>query len=141
MSTALSGTSYELILKEHETTKDGRAVWLALIANHGGEERWEKSYAQLLKGLSRSWKSSATVTLATHIGNLKIIFDRMDLACKYTSHTPLTQHKKVLHLLDSPDNNDPDVKATIANIWADLPGVGSDFQTCCSLLIPVNRSR
>ncbi len=138
MITALSGTSYESILKEHATTKDGCAIWLALIANHGGEERWEKSYAQFLKGLSRSWKSFATVTLGTHIGNLKIIFDPMDLACKYTSHTPLTQREKVLHLLDSLDNNDPDVIATIANIWADLPGVGSDFQACCSLLIPVD---
>ena len=34
---------------EQEKTSDGRAVWLALTANHGGKERWEQCYAKLLK--------------------------------------------------------------------------------------------
>ncbi len=139
METALKGTKFASILTEYEKTKDGRAVWLALMKYHGGEERWEKSYTTLNKALSSPpWKSSADVTLETRIGLFKLIFDRMELACEYTSHTPFTEREKVPKLLDSLDNNDADLKASIAQICADLPGLGSDFQACCSLLIPVD---
>ena len=36
MQAASSGTKYA---KEQEKTSDGRAVWLALTANHSGKER------------------------------------------------------------------------------------------------------
>ena len=59
----------------------------------------------------------------------------MELCCDYTSHTPFSEREKVLKLLDSLDNNDADLTASIAQIRADLPGLGSNFQRCCSLLI------
>ena len=53
--------------------------------------------------LARKQKSSADVTLETHVGAMNDIFERMDLACVYVTHLQL-------------DNNDAD------QIWADLPG-------------------
>ena len=52
METALKGTKFASILTDFEKTKDGRAIWLALMKYHGGEERWEKSCATLNKALS-----------------------------------------------------------------------------------------
>ena len=39
LETALKGTKFASILTDFEKTKDGRAVWLALMKNHGGKER------------------------------------------------------------------------------------------------------
>ena len=76
--------------------------------------------------------------METHIGLFKLIFDCIELACEYTSHTPFTQCEKVLKLLDSLDDNDANLTASLAQICADLPGKGSDFQACCSLLTPAD---
>ena len=46
---SISNEQWMSIAKEQEKTSDGRAVWLALTANHGGEERWEQCYAKLFK--------------------------------------------------------------------------------------------
>ena len=135
MREALTGTKWSSILKQHEKSKDGRAVWMALIRNHGGEERWEQSYEKLVKALTRKWKSSADITLESHVGTLKTIFERMDLACEYTSHTPLTEREKVLKLLDSIDNNDAMLTAHIANVNGDHAGKGSNFESCVSHLL------
>ena len=51
-------------------------------------------------------KSSEDITLESHVGDLRTIFESMDLACEHTSHTPLTDREKVLKLLDSLENND-----------------------------------
>ena len=53
------------------------------------------------------------------------IFERMHLACEYVTHLSL-------------DNIDANLKVMIAQIWADCPGIGFDFQACCSLIVSVN---
>ena len=69
--------------------------------------------------LARKWKNSVDVTLETNVGAMNNIFERMDLACEYVTHTSL-------------DNNNAN------QIWADLLGKGFDFQACCSLIVLVN---
>lgn len=75
--------------------------------------------------LARKWKSSTDVTLETQVGAMNNIFERMHLACEYVTHLSL-------------DNIDANLKVMIAQIWADCPGIGFDFQACCSLIVSVN---
>ena len=45
---SISNEQWMSIAKEREKTSDGRAVWLALTANHGGEEKMRAILCQAL---------------------------------------------------------------------------------------------
>lgn len=133
---AFKGTKYLSILKDFEKTSDGRGVWMQFIKNHGDESRWDQSYAKLESVLARKWKSLGDMTLVDHVGTLQKIFERMNLACEHTCHTPLTDREKVMRLLDSIENSDQMLTtAHIANINGDLSGKGSNFQDTVSHLL------
>ena len=121
---SISNEQWMSISKEKEKTSDSHAVWLALTANHGGEIRWEQCYAKLSKISSQIVKFRRYPE--THVGAMNNILKRLDLVCEYVTHFLL-------------DNNNTNLKAMIAQIWADLPGLlGCDFQACCSLIVPVD---
>ena len=67
---SISNEQWMSIAKEQEKTSDGRAVWLALTANHGGKERWEQCYAKLFKISSQIEKFRRYPE--THVGAMYI---------------------------------------------------------------------
>lgn len=100
LNKSFKGTKHSSIVKDLEKTRDWQVIWLQSIRNHGCDSRWEQSYENLMKALTRKWKSLGDITSESHVGTLCTIFENTDLAWKYTSHTSLTEREKVLKILE-----------------------------------------
>ena len=138
LTKALENTKHSSVLVPFRKEKDGRGVWLQILADNGGEARWEQYYNNMAKALARKWYSTGAITLTSHVGSLRKIYERQDLCCEHTCHTKATEREKVLCLLNTIDSQDALLMAHIANVNADKSGMKASFNDAAAHLCEVD---
>ena len=75
---ALRTTAYSSTLGGFKRTKDGRGVWMALLSQHVGRDKWEgeaEKQGKFIRGFK--WKSTGNMTLESFVNKHRIAHTRI----------------------------------------------------------------
>ena len=124
---AVAGKSMESTIKIYSRHKDGRASFLALIANHAGDTKYcaiVKARNNLLHNIKWNGKN---YPLEQHVSNHRTaIYNLRDSATHIGNAVPNTP-QRVEFLLESINSQDNALQAAMGNICANTNGLKRDF--------------
>ena len=128
ITNTISGTSVDSTIKPYSRRKDGRAVSIALIANHAGDTKYldiVKYRSNLLQNIN--WNRS-NYPLEQHVYNhLTTINNIHDCATHIGNAVPKTP-QRVEILLEYITSQDNTLQSSMRNILANMNGIRSDFE-------------
>ena len=139
---ALRTTVYSSTLSGFKRTKDGRAVWLAIIAQHVGRDKWESEAEKQGKFIRTfRWKSTTNMTLESFVNKHRIAHTRMICCAQNIQLQTMTERERVGHLLDGIHTSDQGLQAAMAQVKADDVGKRSNFEEAAAYLIPFDPTK
>ena len=142
---ALRTTAYSSTMSGFKRTKDGRGVWLAILSQHVGRDKWE-SEAEKQGRFIRSfkWKGTSNMTLESFVNKHRIAHTRMVRCSQNITLQTMTERERVGHLLDGIHTSDQALQAAIAQVKADdtdPTGKRSNFEDAAAYLIPFDPTK
>ena len=137
---ATRSTVYSASLKPFQRMKDGRAAYLALIAQHAGDDKWEKELKEqesLMK--SRVWKGNSNFSLERFIDQHRAAHISMQQCAEHVPFQLPDEHTRVRYLMDGIQCNDAELQAALAAIRMDTVGPNAkrnNFENAAAFLLP-----
>ena len=146
---ALRTTQYSSTLAGFKRAKDRCGVWLAILSQHVGRDKWEKEFKRHRDFIGTfKWKGTTNMTLESFVNKHRIAHTRMIRCAQNIQVQTFEERERVNYVLEGISSNDPDLQAAIASIKADAPGDGSgkqdNFEDAVSFIIlfdPVSKKR
>jgi len=141
ISKAVAGTSVESTIKSFSRQKDGRAAYLALVANHAGDEKYRaivKARMNLLQNIKWNGRS---FPLEQHVSNHRTAVDDLNDCAQHIHNAVPNMSQRVEYLLESISCQDSSLQAAMGNIRADTNNMRSNFETAASHIIEVDPYR
>ena len=141
ISKAVAGTSVESTIKSFSRQKDGRAAYLALVANHAGDGKYRaivKARMNLLQNIKWNGRS---FPLEQHVSNHRTAVDDLNDCAQHIQNAVPNMSQRVEYLLESISSQDSSLQAAMGNIRADTNNMRSNFETAASHIIEVDPYR
>lgn len=135
---ATRGTAYSSTVKSFSRRRDGRAAWLAVVSNHAGIDKWEILQTENMKWLMNTPWTGTSYSLEKFCNQHRSRFVNLEEASNHVDFQLPTEHTRVGYLIDNITNNDPDLRAGIANIRQNVNQTRSDFEASVSVLLQVD---
>ena len=134
---ACKGTSCESTVKA-TARSDGRAAYFALLDHHAGDEKYKSISKNLLHKL-QTWKwNGRSSSMERHVSTHRQCYEELlNYKSKVNVMVP-EEEQRVTYLLDSIDNGDGNVTATIGLIKGDLNGMSTSFEKAAAAQIDVD---
>ena len=137
---ATRGTKYSASIQPFKRGLDGRGAYLAIVANHLGNDKWtielDKHYAILSASV---WKGTGNVTLETFIATHRKSYECMASAALHVDYQLPNELTRVRYLLTGILCADPKLQAAMsrAETDADINGNFEATAACIVLKDPV----
>lgn len=138
---ATRGTSVESTVKAFSRRKDGRAAFLALIANHAGDTKYRSILKKRMNLLQSIKWNGRSYPLETHVSNHRQAVDDLRECSDHITVSVPDQSQRVEYLIDSIACNDNTLQAAIGLIRANTNNMRNDFESAASALIEVDPYR
>lgn len=139
LEVATRGTNKAATIKPYSRTKDGRAAYLALIAQHAGKDRWQTLVQQNESILHDvKWKGNTSYTLDKHCQSHRNAYSNIHAASTHVDCTVPNEFTRVNYLLASIENSDPSLQAALASVRQnDTPdGPKYSFELAVEKILP-----
>ena len=133
------GTKYTASIAPFKRAKDGRGAFLALKAQHCGAAMWESEIKTQLDFLmNRKFTGGSSTTLATFLSMHRTAFTQLQRCHEMVPCQIPDDRARVGYLIDNIDCDDHDVRAALAAIKLQDPGMRTDFEQAVAFLLPVD---
>lgn len=114
---ATRSTNKAATIKPFQRTKDSRAAYLALIAQHASKDQWHALIQQHNKILHNvKWKGNMNYFLDKHCQQQRNSFAQIVHAAEHVPYEVPNDHTRVTYLFKSIENSDPGLQAAIARV-------------------------
>jgi len=132
-------TVYAASLKPFQRARDGRAAWLALVAQYAGVDKWEaelKRQEDIMH--TRKWKGQNNFPLEGFVSQHRSAYVSMQACATHVQYQLPTQHSRVGYLLNAIENGDAGLQAAMASVRTDNGpgGARNDFEQAVSAILP-----
>ena len=136
---ALRGSAVTPSIAQFRKTRDGRAAYLAVLAQHAGRNVYDKLHREAEDKLqNRKWNGAASITLSQHMDMHRSAWIQLNDCAE---HIPLEipqGRSRVTMLLKSLDGCvDPGVLAALAAVRQDEADKRVNFENAVAYLAPV----
>ena len=134
---ATRDTKFSTTIKSFK--KDGRGAYMALIAQHAGDDKWQDI---LRKGLhilhSQKWNGQSNYSLEKHCQAHRSAYNSIVEAAMHIPYEVPNEHSRVSFLLESLNCKDPELLAATAFIKQnhDLQGPRFHFEAAVACILP-----
>lgn len=135
------GTAYAASIKPYQRGKNGRGAFLALKAQHAGDDKWSSELTKQDNVLhNQKWKGQGNYTLEKHCGVHRNAFVQMEAASTHVPYQLPNGYTRVGFLLDSIECSDAELQAAMASIKRDKTtgGLREDFEQAVATLLPAD---
>ena len=136
LSKSLSGTAAMASITKHQTRRNGRGAYLALITHHLGSAKWEKM-VELAESVlnTRVWNGkNARYPLGIHIARHREAFNDMERASDHISFNPPNETSRVRYLMTSIQTQDATLCSCKTAIQADT-AKKNDFELAADFIL------
>ena len=138
IESALRGTALSPSIAQYRKTRDGRAAFLALKAQHAGRDVWDRIQRDAENKLQNlKWTGTTSMTLQGHMAMHRREFCSL-LDC--SGHIPVdvpNGRQRVTWLMNSITSLDPGILAALASIRQDEADKRVNFESAVAFLAPV----
>ena len=134
---ATRGTIYAATIKPYARTKNGRAAWFAITNSHAGDDKWEAIEKEKTKFLINTKWNGRQYGLDKFTNLHRSAYVALEEAALHVQFQLPNEHSRVGYLLENIVNTDPDLRAALASIRADVNGMRSDFEKAVAFMLPV----
>jgi len=134
---ATRGTIYAPTIKLFARTKDGWAAWQAILSSHAGSDKWEQLQKDRMKFLMTFKWNGKTYSLKKYTGLHRSAYSALRDARQHVDFQLPNQQSRVTYLLDNIINNDPDLRAALASIRANMNNMRENFEDAVTFLLPL----
>ena len=134
---ATRGTIYAPTIKPYARTKDGRKAWQAIVSSHAGTDKWEQIMKDRLKFLMATKWNGKTYSLEKFTGLHRSAYGALEEASQHVNFQLPTEHSRVTYLLDNITNTDPDLRAALASVRANINNMRDNFELAVGFILPV----
>ena len=136
---ATRSTHYAASIKPFQRQKDGRAAWLAIVAQYAGKDKWEaelKKQEQVVH--TTVWKGQNNFTLESFVSQHRNAYVMMQSCAEHVTFQLPTGHSRVGYLLEGIQCSDATLQAGIASVKQDTAadGMRNDFEKAAAHLLP-----
>ena len=138
IATAVAGTSVETTIKSFSRAKDGRAAFLALIANHAGDIKYRSIVKSRMNMLTNVKWNGRSYPLETHISNHRSAVDDLRDCSTHVQNQVPNVAQRVEYLLDSISCQDSALQAAIGNIRANSNDLRTNFESAAAHMMEVD---
>ena len=135
---AVRGTSVESTIKSFARTKNGRAAYLALIANHAGDTKYRSIMKKRMNLLQNIKWNGRSYPLESHVSNHRQAVDDLKECSRHITVSAPDPSQRVEYLIDSIACSDNTLQAVIGLVRANTNNMRSDFELASSTLIEVD---
>ena len=135
---ATRNTVYSSTVRAFARRRDGRGAWKAIVSNHAGADKWELLHKENMKWLLNTKWTGRNYSLEKFCNQHRTRFVNLEEAQNHVDFQLPTEHTRVGYLIDNLENNDPDLRAAIANIRQNVNDTRSDFEASVAVLLPVD---
>ena len=139
ISKAVAGTSVESTIKSFSQHEDGRAAFLALIANHSGDTKYRaivKARNNLLQNIKFNGRP---YPLEQKVSNYLTSVDNLNECYLHIGNAVPNVPQRVEYLLESISSQDNALQAAMGNIHANTNGLCGNFEAASIHLIEVDQ--
>lgn len=138
---ALRTTVYASTMSGFKRTKNGRGVWLAILAQHVGRDKWESEATKQGNFIrTYKWKPTSNMTLESFVNKHRVAHTRMLRCADNIALQTMSERERVGHILEGISTSDQGLQAAIAQVRADDPAAGggkrNNFEEAATYLIP-----
>ena len=134
---ATSGTIYAPTIKPYGRTNNGREAWKAIISSHAGDDKWEKIQRDRLNFIMNVKWNGRTYSLEKFTGLHRSAYTALEEAALHVNFQLPNERSRVGYLLENITNSDPDLRAALASIRANVNNMRSSFEASIKFLLPV----
>ena len=141
---ATRGTIYAPTVKPYAKNKDGRSAWNAIISSHAGQDKWEALVKDRMRFIMQTKWNGKTYSLEKFTGLHRSAYVSLESASEHVDFQLPSEHSRVGFILDNVTNSDPDLRAALASVRANVNNMRSDFEATVTFILPVcpySRSR
>ena len=135
---ASRGTSVESTVKTFARLKNGRGAFLALIANHAGDQKYRAILKKRQHMLQNVKWNGRSFPLETHISNQRQAIDDMNECASHITVSVPDQSQRVELLIDSINCADSTLQAAIGLVRANTNNMRQDFELAATSMIEVD---
>ena len=135
---ATRNTSIESTVKAFARKKDGRAAFLAIVANHAGETKYRAIHKKRYNLLTNIKWNGRSYPLETHVSNHRQAVDDIKECSNHITVVVPDQSQRVEYLIDSIVCSDNTLQASLGLVRANTNKMRSDFELAASTLIEVD---
>ena len=134
---ATRGTIYAATIKPFARTKNGRSAWLAIKNSHAGNDKWEAIEKEKSKFMLNTKWNGRQYGLDKFTNLHRSAYVALEEAAIHVDFQLPNEHTRVGYLLDNITNSDPDLRAALASIRADVNSMRGDFEKAVAFMLPV----
>ena len=138
---ATRDTSVASTVKAFSRTKNGREAYLALIANHAGDEKYRAITKKRVNFLQNTKWTGRQSPLETHVSLHRSAHDDLRECNNHITVNVPDASQRVEYLIDSISCADSTLQASIGLIRANTNNMRNDFESAASSLIEVDPYR
>ena len=131
----------ESTVKAFVRKKDGRAAYVAVIANHSGDTKYRAIHKKRLNLLTTIKWNGRSYPLESHVSNYRQAVDDIKECKEHITVAVPDDAQPVEYLIDSINCSDNTLQATIGIIRANTNNSRNDFEVAASSLIEVDPYR
>ena len=132
---ATRGTKYSASIQPFKRGLDGRGAYLAIVANHLGNDKWtielDKHYAILSASV---WKGTGNVTLETFIATHRKSYECMASAALHVDYQLPNELTRVRYLLTGILCADPKLQAAMSRAETDAD-INGNFEATAACIV------
>ena len=141
LEVATRGTNYSDSIKPFTMARDGRAAFLAIVAQYAGKDKWDaeiKKHDLMLH--TRKWKSNQNFTLEKFVALHRSAWMSLQNCAAHVEVQLPTQYTRVGYILDAIETSDAELQAAMANVKSDtvVGGKRGDFEAAVAYLLPAD---
>ena len=134
---ATRGTIYSPTIKPFARTSNGRSAWQAIISSHAGDDKWEKIMKDRTNFLMNVKWNGRAYSLEKFTGLHRSVYTTLEEAVLHVKFQLPNERSRVGYLLDNITDNDPDLRAVLASIRANINNMRDDFEESTKFILPV----
>ena len=134
---ATRGTIYAPTVKPYSKNKDGRSAWNAIISSHAGQDKWEALVKDRMRFIMQTKWNGKTYSLEKFTGLHRSAYVSLESAAEHVDFQLPSEHSRVGYILDNVTNSDPDLRAALASVRANVNNMRSDFEATVTFILPV----
>lgn len=133
---ATRGTIYAPAIRPYARNKDGRSAYLSVISSHAGNDKWEDVQKTKTKFLINTKWNGKAYGLDKFTGLHRAAYVALEEASHHVDFQLPNEHTRVGYLLENIVSSDPDLRAALASIRANVNNMRDNFEAAVTFMLP-----